>query len=63
MQTVLPEPMERMMLEETKKILAELVIELHDQARHIVDQGRSLEIRKAADEISDIIKKEKNVTF
>jgi hypothetical protein len=55
--------MERMMLEETKKILAELVIELHDQARHIVDQGRSLEIRKAADEISDIIKKEKNVTF
>ena len=51
------------MLEETKRILAELVIELHDQARHLDDQRRSLEIRKSADEISDIIKKEKNVAF
>ena len=48
------------MLEETKDTLNELVIELHEQARNIHDPVRSLEIRKVADEISDIIKKEKS---
>ena len=48
------------MLEETKATLTELVIELHDQARHIADQTRSLEIRRVADEISDIIKRDNN---
>ena len=48
------------MLEETKATLSELVIELHDQARHIVDAERSLEIRRVADEISEILKREKD---
>lgn len=48
------------MLAETKATLMEMVIELHDQARHITDPVRSLEIRKVADEISDMIKKEEH---
>ena len=48
------------MLEETKSLLMEMVIELHDQARLTVDADRSREIRRVADEISDIIEKEKN---
>ena len=47
------------MLEETKDTLNELVIELHEQARNIKDPERSLEIRKVADEISDLIKRER----
>ncbi len=47
------------MLDETKNILDELVIELHEQARNIHDPDRSLEIRKVADEISDLIKRER----
>lgn len=47
------------MLEETKARLDELVIELHDQARDTQDSVRSLEIRKVADEISRIIKQER----
>jgi hypothetical protein len=39
--------------------LNELVIELHDQARSIHDPERSLEIRRVADEISDLIKQER----
>lgn len=50
------------MLDETKATLSELVIELHDQARHISDQDRSLEIRKVADEISNIIKKDEDAS-
>lgn len=45
-----------MMLDETKSTLTELVIELHDQARKMTDPDRSLQIRKVADEISDLIK-------
>ena len=48
------------MLEETKATLNEIIIELHDQARHIADPVRSLEIRKVADEISDILEREKH---
>lgn len=51
------------MLEETKATLSELVIELHEQARHIADPDRSLEIRKVADEISDIIERAKDASF
>lgn len=49
------------MLEETKAKLTEVVIELHTQARHIADSVRSQELRTVADEISDIIKRERNV--
>ncbi len=50
-----------MMLEETKAKLEELVIELHNEARsiHIQDSVRSLELRKIADEISKLVKQER----
>ena len=51
------------MLEETKARLDELVINLHRQARTINDPIRSLEIRQAADEINDIIKRERDALF
>lgn len=51
------------MLEETKATLNEMVIELHEQARHIVDPVRSLEIRKVADEISEILRRDKDATL
>ena len=63
MQTGLLVRMVRMMLEETKNLLNEMIIELHEQARHISDETRSLEIRKVADEISDLIKKDRDVTY
>lgn len=63
MQIVLLEQMEKMMLEETKAILSETVIELHRQAGVVTDPIRSLEIRKVADEISDIIKRERNAVY
>lgn len=50
------------MLEETKDTLTELVIELHEQARHIADPVRSLEVRRVADEISEILEREKNAS-
>ena len=46
------------MQEETKSILNEIIIKLHNEARNIQDPAKSLEIRKVADEISDIVKKE-----
>ena len=55
--------MVKTMLEETKATLNEMVIELHDQARHIADPIRSSEIRKVADEISDIIKRDQDATL
>lgn len=58
MQTVLLERMEKMMLEETKSILNEIIIKLHNEARNIQDSEKSLELRKVADEISDIVKRE-----
>lgn len=51
--------MEKPMQEETKAILNELIIELNEQARSIHDPERSLEIRRVADEISDLIKQER----
>ena len=50
------------MLEETKNLLIEMIVELHDQARLTVDSGRAREIRKVADEISNILEKEKNAS-
>jgi len=51
------------MLEETKNELNDLVIDLHDQARAILDPVRSLEMRKVADEISDIVKRERDAIY
>ena len=48
------------MLEETKELLMELIIELHDQARLTVNNDRAREIRRVADEISDLVEKEKH---
>ncbi len=55
--------MVKMMLEETKNKLNDLVIDLHDQARAILDPIQSLEMRKVADEISDIIKRERDAIY
>lgn len=56
---VLLEQTERMMQEETKKYLEQLVIDLHFQA----GKENNAELRKVADDVSDILKKERDATF
>jgi len=59
MLTVLLEQMERMMHEETKNYLNQLVIDLHYKAR--VEQKP--ELRKIADDISNVLKKEREECY
>ena len=59
MQIVLHEQMEKMMHEETKNYLEQLIIDLHFKA----GKENNSELRKVADDISDILKKERDATF
>jgi hypothetical protein len=56
---VLPERMGKTMLEETKNYLNQLIIDLHYNA----SLTKNLELRKIADDINEIIKKDEDVTF
>ena len=47
------------MHEETKKYLEQLVIDLHLQA----GKENNADLRKVADDVSDILKKERDATF
>jgi hypothetical protein len=47
------------MHEETKNYLNQLVIDLHYQAR----KSNNLELRKIADDISDVLKKEREECY
>jgi len=47
------------MQEETKRYLAQLVIDLHYQAK----VSNNIELRKIADDISDILKKEREECY
>jgi polyhydroxyalkanoate synthesis regulator phasin len=55
--------MEKMMHEETKNYLRDIVIELHNHARQVKDDKDSKELRKVADDISDLLKKDRDATF
>lgn len=52
-----------MMHEETKNYLRDIVIELHNHARQVKDDKDSKELRKVADDISDLLKKDRDATF
>ena len=56
---VLQGQMERTMLEETKNYLMQLVIDLHNKAR--VEENQ--ELRKVADDISEVLKKDKEKCY
>jgi len=59
MLNVLLEQMEKMMQEETKNYLNQLVIDLHYQA----GKTGQVELRKIADDISDVLKKEREECY
>ena len=55
----LPERMVKMMQEETKEYLSQLVIDLHYRA----GITKNIELRKIADDISDILKREREECY
>lgn len=51
------------MTQEEINDLDQLVIDLHDRARATLDPVQSLELRKQADLVSEMIKKEKHALY